>query len=422
MRILYMHQHFTTHHGFTGNRSYEFAKVLTSRGHEVYMICSGIDNEPRLTLPRGRLWSEVEIDGIHCIPIAAAIANPLKITAQGGYRRMLSFLHFSRLAGQVGQKLPKPDIVFASHTPLPIGLAGISLGRYFSVPFVFEVRDLWPDALINLGALKNPLAIWWMRRMERKIYRAAQHIVALSPGMKAGIMRSGIADEKITVIPNAADLDLFSPAVDRQWGRDRLQLGQRFAAIYFGGMGMANGLEYVVEAARVLQDRGRKDIVCVLHGGGGQRSMLEQRAAEYGLQNLVFSDPIPDKSAVAKLVAACNVCMTIYRASKEHTWSPNKMFDGLAAGKPVIVNVPGWLREVIEGNGCGYGVDPERPIDLADALERLADDPDGCQQMGANSRRLAESEFARHKLAMRLERVFEDVLACRSPQPHGTSL
>lgn len=414
-----MHQHFTTRHGFTGNRSYEFSKVLTGRGHEIYMICSGIDNEPRLTLPPGKVWDQVELDGIHCVPIAAALANPLKITAQSGYRRMLSFLHFARLAGQVGKHLPRPDVVFASHTPLPIGLAGITLSRHFQVPFVFEVRDLWPDALINLGALRNPLAIWWMRRMERKIYRAADHIVALSPGMKEGVVRGGVSPDKVTVIPNAADLDLFSPDLDRQWGRERLGLGDRFAAIYFGGMGMANGLEYVIEAARVLRDRGADHIVLVLHGGGGQRSLLQQRVQEWGLENVIFSDPIPDKAQVARLVAACDACMTIYRASKEHTWSPNKMFDALAAGRPVLINVPGWLGSVIEGNDCGYSVDPDRPAHLADALERLAGDPQLCAQMGQRSRQLAETEFARAKLAVQLEKVWKRVVAERTGASHA---
>ena len=126
----------------------------------------------------------------------------------------------------------------------------MELSRYFGVPFVFEVRDLWPEALVNVGALNNPAAIWWLRRMARRIYREADHIVALSPGMKEGIVRTGIAAEKVTVIPNASDLDLFRPGLDGSASRERLGLGKRFAAIYFGAMGLANGLEYVIEAAK----------------------------------------------------------------------------------------------------------------------------------------------------------------------------
>ena len=408
-----MHQHFQTRRGYTGNRSYEFSKCLIGDGHQITMICSGIQNEPQLTVPTGRDYFETEVDGIHVVPIAAALANPLIVTRLSGYRRMMQFMHFARLATRVGRRLPRPDIVLASHTPLTIGLSGMELAKHFDVPFVFEVRDLWPQALINLGVLKNPLAIWWLRRMEHKIYRAADHIVALSPGMKAGVVSAGIPDDQVTVITNASDLDLFRPDVPAEPGRERLGLGDRFAAIYFGGMGVANGLDYVVEAARVLQRRGNDRIALVLHGNGGQRSHLEEMVRRFGLNNVVFSDPVPDKAVVAQLVAACNVCMTIYRATEEHTWSPNKMFDALSAGKPVLVNVPGWLTDVLEDNQCGRGLSPGHPEELANALEELANSPEQCRQMGKNARSLAEREFGREQLARRLASVLEQAIQQR---------
>ena len=148
-------------------------------------------------------------------------------------------------------------------------------------------------------------------------------------------------------------------------------------------MGLANGLEYAIEAARVLRDGGHDRIVLVLHGGGGRRSELERLAAHYELSNVIFSDLVPDKSAVAKIVAASDVCMTIYAATdKEQSWSPNKMFDALAAGRPVLINVPGWLGETIEKNGCGRFVDPRRPKALADGLRDLADHPGTLRRNG----------------------------------------
>ena len=390
MHILYLHQHFTTRRGYTGNRSYEFSKFLLQQGHQVTMICSGVENEPRLTLSPNELYREVDIEGIHCVPIQAANANPLTITGQSGFQRMLGFLKFVRVAKKVGRQLSKPDVVFATHTPLTIGLAGLDLAQHFGVPHVFEVRDLWPQALINLGVLKNPFVIAWMRWMERKIYRGSKQVVALSPGMKAGVVGTGaISEDRVTMIPNASDIGLFRPDLDRTFGRERLNLGDRVAAIYFGGMGLANNLEYAIEAAKILADRGREDIVVVLHGGGGRKAAHEQQVAELGLHNVLFSDPVPDKEVVAKIVAGCDICLTIYRASKEHTWSPNKMFDALAAGKPVVINVPGWLGETIESNGCGYSVDAENPTALADVLERLADNPDLRAEMGQRSRTLA---------------------------------
>jgi glycosyltransferase involved in cell wall biosynthesis len=410
MHILYLHQYFATRKGMTGTRSYEFARYLVGKGHRVTMITSGLANR-EFSVPEGKQYVEFETEGIDVVAIAAAYNDPQVGTGMSGMQRMFKFYQFAWLACRVGKKLPAPDVVFATHTPLTIGLAGLTLGQYFKVPFVFEVRDLWPEALVNVGALKNPLAIWWLERMAQKIYAGAKHIVALSPGMKEGIVRAGASAEKVTVIPNASDLDLFSPDIDGLAERERLGLKDRFAAIYFGAMGLANGLDYVIEAARILAERGNNKIVLVLHGSGGKRVELEKMANEYELTNVIFSNLVPNKKQVAQIVAGCDVCLTIYRAAKEHSWSPNKMFDALASGKPVLINVPGWLGETIEKNKCGRCLDANNPQMLADVLVELAADPKLCLQMGKNARKLAEREFDRTKLAKRLENVLIEAVS-----------
>jgi glycosyltransferase involved in cell wall biosynthesis len=410
MRILYIHQYFASRKGRTGTRSYEFGRRLVGKGHEVIMLTSGLANAEFPICDR-RLYCEYEADGIRVVSVGGGYNDPHVGTTMSGGRRMREFYRFARAAAQAGKGLEAPDVVLATHTPLTVGLAGMTLSGYFDVPLVFEVRDLWPEALVNVGALTNPAAIWWLRRMARKIYRAAHHIVALSPGMKEGIVRTGVAPETVTVIPNAADLDLFRPDLDGRAPRERLGLGTRFAAIYFGAMGMANGLEYAIEAARILAQRGNRDIVFVLHGSGGKRDDLERLARRYELTNVVFSALVPDKEKVARLVAGCDACLTIYRASREHTWSPNKMFDALAAGRPVLINVPGWLGETIEKNECGRYVDPERPEALADALDELSKDPDLCRRMGRSARALAERQFDRRILAAQMEDVLKNAVS-----------
>lgn len=409
MNILYLHQYFATRKGMTGTRSYEFARRLVGKGHSVTMITSGLANQ-EFSVPPGRQFVESECEGIRVIAIAAGYNDPNAGTGMNGWQRMLKFYQFAWLATRIGKSLPKPDVVFATHTPLTIGLVGLVLGRHFDVPFIFEVRDLWPDALVNVGALKNPVAIWWLRRMAMTIYAGAKHIVALSSGMKEGVVRAGVQAEKITVIPNGCDLDLFSPDVDGSAARERLGLGGKFAALYFGAMGLSNGLEYAIEAARILAERGKNNIVLILHGNGGKRPDLEKMAHQYKLTNVIFSDPAPGKEHMAQIVAASQVCLTIYRATKEHTWSPNKMFDALAAGRPVLINVPGWLGETIKNNQCGRCLDPSRPEALADALEELAADPQLCRRMGENARALAEREFAREKLTDLLESVLSEAI------------
>jgi glycosyltransferase involved in cell wall biosynthesis len=410
MHILYLHQYFATRKGMTGTRSYEFARYLVGKGHRVTMMTSGLANR-EFPVPEDKQYAEFETEGIRVVAIAAAYNDPQVGTGMSGTQRMLKFYQFAWLACRIGKKLPAPDVVFATHTPLTIGLAGLTLGPYFKVPFVFEVRDLWPDALVNVGALKNPLAILWLERMAKKIYAGAKHIVALSPGMKEGIVRAGVPADKVTVIPNASDLDLFNSDIDGSVERRRLGLGDKFAAIYFGAMGLANGLDYVIEAARILTKRGNDKIIFVLHGSGGKRAELEKMTSEYELTNVIFSNLVPDKEQVARIVAGCDVCMTIYRATKEHTWSPNKMFDSLAAGKPVLINVPGWLGETIENNNCGRYIDANNPQMLAEVLVELAANPELCKQMGKNARELAEREFARIKLADRLENVLIEAVS-----------
>ena len=404
MHILYLHQYFATRNGSTGTRSYEFARHLVNKRHRVTMMTSGLANR-EFPVSKGDQYAEFETEGINIVAIAAGYNDPNVGTGLSGRRRMLQFHHFAKLAGLVGRILPKPDVVLATHTPLTIGLAALALRRAFDVPFVFEVRDLWPDALVNVGALKNPLAIWWLRRMAKKIYAGADHIIALSPGMKEGIVRAGVPTEKVTMIPNACDLDLFRPDLDGSPARKRLGLNGQFTAIYFGAMGFANGLEYAIEAARILAERGRDHIALVLLGDGGQKAELEKLARDYELKNVVFCDPVAGKAEVARIVSGCQACLTLFRASRENTWSPNKLFDSLAAGKPVLINVAGWLGETIENNHCGRCLDPGRPQELADALEELADNPERCRRMGENARALAERRFARGLLADRFERV-----------------
>jgi len=405
MHILYLHQYFATRKGTTGTRSYEFARYLAGKGHRVTMMTSGLANR-EFPVPEGKKYAEFETEGIRVAAIAAAYNDPQVGTGMSGPQRMFKFYQFAWLACRIGKNLPAPDVIFATHTPLTIGLAGLTLGQYFKVPFVFEVRDLWPEALVNIGALKSRPVIWWLERMAKKIYAGAKHIIALSPGIKEGILRTGVPADKVTVIPNASDLDLFSPDIDGSAERQRLGLTDKFAAIYFGAMGLANGLEYVIEAARILAERRSNNIILVLLGSGGKRPELEKLAKEYELKNVIFSDPASDKEKLAQIVAGCDVCLTIYRAAKEHTWSPNKMFDALAAGKPVLINVPGWLDETIEKNNCGRCLDANRPETLADALQELAANPELCRQMGKNARELAEREFDRTKLA----NLFENVL------------
>lgn len=369
------------------------------------MITSGLSN-PEYPVVDGEVVTEYDVDGIRLLSIRAGYNDARAGTGMPGWKRMLGFHQFAWSAAKVGKALDSPDIIFATHTPLMVGLSGVLLRRHFGVPFVFEIRDLWPEALVNIGVLRSRMIIAYLNKMSGFLYRTADHLSAASPGMKEGILQYGIPDEKVTVVTNASDLEMFGAHVDGAGERERLGIGSRFAVIYFGAHGKANGLDYVLDAAAELKRRGRTNIALVLHGDGGTKLELQERAQREGLDNVVFSDPVPSKKQMSEIVAACDACMTIYRASKEVTWSPNKLFDALAAEKPVLVNVPGWLGQTVEDNECGYMTHPTDANTLVDAVERLEADRDLCARVSKNSRRLAEDVFARDKQAAKLEAVF----------------
>lgn len=405
MHILYIHQYFITPEVQGGTRSYEFSTFLQSKGHQVTMITSGLLN-PQFPVVSGQSYTQYSCEGVTVIAVRGGFNDARQGTSLSGYMRMFKFFQFARAARKAGKKVQKPDIVFATHTPLTVGYAGEYLAHYFKVPFVFEVRDLWPEALVNIGVLKNPFAISVLKRMAHRFYHSADHLIALSPGMKNGIIQYGIPENKISVIPNSSDNNIFQPDVKPELGDLKNKIGNRSSAIYFGAMGKANGLDYVLDAARILKKENNDKIVFVLHGAGSEKDRLQKETKEDELNNVIFNDPVEHKQELAKIVSGCDVCLTIYNAQKEQSWSPNKMFDSLAAGKPVIINVGGWLGDTIENNKCGFQTSPKAPEELAEAIKKLEKNQKLVEEMGQNSRRLAEEKFDRKKLADKLEKVF----------------
>jgi len=362
-----------------------------------------------------RSASSQDIDGIDVVEVPAGYSDYFRGTTLGRFARILAFFKFALASSVTVLRLPKPDVVFATSTPLTIGIPALLASKYHRVPLVFEVRDLWPEAPIQMGVLRSSFMIWCARWLERTIYANSAHVVALSPGMREGIIATGVSPTCVSMIPNASDLDVFSPAVDGAACRDRLGLNGHFICSYFGAMGEANDLTQVVEAADLLDKRGVNDVRFVLHGAGKRRPELEAFCRDRKLTNVVFSDPVPDKHVIASLAAASDVCMTIYKnVSILYTCSPNKLFDTFAAGRPAIVNSPGWLRELVEEHEAGLYVHPDDPAHLAERILFLRDHPETTQAYGRNARLLAEQHFDRNILAAQLLAIFEGTISSRS--------
>ncbi|MDQ3434663.1 MAG: glycosyltransferase family 4 protein [Actinomycetota bacterium] len=401
MRILYLHQFFKTREEAGGTRSYELARHLVGSGHEVVILTAAAGPSP----------ARRTVDGIRVVEIGGASTDYAAATAQGYSRRMAGFARFAAAATLAAVRAERPDVVLATSPPLTIALPGIAAATLHRAPLVFEVRDLWPEAPIQMGALRNPIAQRVARASERAVYRFARHVVALSPGMRDGVVAAGVEPDRVTLVPNASDLDLFSPDLDPGDLRARLGLEGKFVCSYFGTMGEANDLSQVVEAASVLQERRENGVAFVLQGEGKRRGAIEAAVGRRNLDNVVLL-PAAGKASAARLAAASDACMTIFKdVPILATNSPNKLFDTFAAGRAAIVNTDGWQRELVEGNAAGVYARGGDPAHLAEQVLWLRDHPEETAAYGRNARVLAETRFDRRMLADRMCEVLERAAA-----------
>jgi len=410
MRVLYLHQYFATRGRSTATRSYELARRLVERGHQVTIVSRDTRalEHDRSERPKGRFVARETVDGIDVVYIAMPYSNFMSTPA-----RIASFAGFTVAAAVAGLALPRPDVVFATSTPLTIGIPGLAVSRLKGVPFVFEIRDLWPAVPVQLGALRSRLLLQAAERLELLLYREARRVVVLSEGSAESLVERGVPAGKLVFIPNASALDLFRPDVTDAGFRERLGLEGRFVALYTGAMGRANGLAQLVDAAAALQAAGEDAVAFVCIGDGAERPRQQARAAALGLRNVRFLDPVP-KHELAGIVGAADVTLTLFAPYPVlQTNSPNKFFDSLAAGRPAIVNLDGWLRRLVEENAAGAYVPAGDGPGLAATLAALAREPLAVQHMSHNARALAEREFDRDKMADRLARALESAVTDR---------
>ncbi len=377
------------------------SRKLIEAGHSVSMIC-GVNSATEHVLEHSERVNEFEVDGIRVHCIAERYANKM-----GFFRRLWAFGAFARTAARVVGDL-KADLVFATSTPLSVGIPGMKGARRLRVPFVFEVRDLWPEVPIAIGVLKSRPLIWYSKRLERQIYRAAQRIIALSPGMKEGIARTGFPSDKITMVPNGCDLDLFLPD-DAPLDDARFGDKDDFRLVFCGAHGLANGLDAVLDAAAVLRKRGVRGIKFVFIGDGGQRERLMERARSEKLDELTVWVKFIPKIELARILPRMEVGLMILRNLPAFYFgtSPNKFFDYIASGIPVLNNYPGWVAGMIEEHQCGRVVPPDDPEAFADAVLALRERRGELPAMGRNGRKLAEAEFGREKLGARFVETLE---------------
>lgn len=400
MRVLYLHQYFNTPDMPFGTRSYEMAKRLAAAGHDVQVITA--DRSPSSDGPRWRV-SEHEGFTVHWVKVPYS-------DRQAFSRRLLAFLAFALLAASRAVSL-KADVLFATSTPLTIAIPGVVASRLQRIPMVFEVRDLWPEVPIALGVLKDPVSKWLAKALERSAYRNSRYVVALAPGMGEGVVRAGYPSDRVVIVPNGCDMDLFG-ADDSDVSRVRAEhewLGDRPMILYAGAIGIVNGVDYMVRMAHVARnlDSGVRFVVV---GTGKMADAVQALAAELEVldQNFFMMGPLP-KREVPAWMAASTISIALLTGPRE-VWkdsTSNKFFDALAAGKPVANNFDGWSARIAEQAGAGLMLDPASPEDAAALLCARVRDEEWLGEAGRASSRLGAERFCRDDLASEFIKTLE---------------
>jgi glycosyltransferase involved in cell wall biosynthesis len=399
MHILLIHQAFASLDEPGGTRHYEFARLLAARGHRVTVIASPVSYITGLHSAPGSSPKEPATEGVEILRAPVYAAHHKSFV-----HRILAFVSFMLSSFWIGLRVKHVDVVWGTSPPIFQGATAWALARVKRAHFLFEVRDLWPQFAIAVGVLQNPVLIRASQWLERFLYSHADRLLVNSPGFVEHVRARGARN--VELVPNGADPSMFDPSNDGQEFRQEHALGQKYLALYAGAHGMSNDLDVVLDAAGLLTDR---NIQIVFLGDGKEKPALQARAQALGLTNVTFVASIP-KGEMPDALAAADACIAILKPLDEYkTTYPNKVFDYMAAGRPVVLAIDGVIRQVVEAAGCGIFAEPGSPGALAEAICRLAERPDEGRRMGRRGRAYLEENFSREKVADRLVTVFEEM-------------
>ncbi len=378
-KIIYIHQYFKTPEEGGAIRSYHIASGLIDQNIQVEMITS--HNKSR--------YEFKIIDGIHVHYLPIRYSNSFSNT-----RRIQAFIRFALAAIHQIKKCEKPDRIYATSTPLTVGIIALYAKWIKKISYIFEVRDLWPEAPIQLGIIKSPFTKWISRRLEKTIYQNANKIIALSPGIRQGILKQH-SKAKIFEIPNMADMDFFYEKSSKNYKK------RDFVISYFGAFGQLNHLDFILDLAKHCQSA-NFPIRFFLVGEGAKKREIEQTATQLNLKNTQILDH-NNRNGIRDLMKTTDACITSFLdVPVLETNSPNKFFDGLAAGKLSIVNIRGWLKQLIEEYRCGIFVDPGHPERFPDQIRPFMENNQLLVSYQENALKLAKEKFSKNILVAKV--------------------
>ena len=407
MRILYLSQYFPPEAGATQTRAYEMAHNWIQLGHSVTMLTE-FPNHPSGIIPpqyKRKFFERSFLDGIEVIRVWVK-ASPVK-----NFRnRILFYLSymFNALIAGIFLTRGRYTLIYATSPPLFVGGAALVLSYLKRIPMVFEVRDLWPDSAVALGELSNSRAISWATKLENACYRKAIQVIVVTHGIYNCLIQRGISPDKLFVLPNGANIDMFKfNPEERERIRSELELDGRFIVIYAGIHGLAQGLETIIETARVLQVYPTIHILLV--GDGPKKSELLSLAKEYNLPNITLLPEKPREQIPAYLSAADVALVPLRKAEIFKGALPSKIFDAWACKRPVFLSIDGEARELVETIHAGVFVPPEEPNKLAEAIINMMNSPKELDSMGENGCAYTKQYHSRKALAEILISYIENI-------------
>ncbi len=395
MHMLLIHQSFVLPSEPGGTRHYEFARYLAQHGHQFTIVASDLNYQTGQRVVDGT--KPVEDDDIEGVRIRRASTYPA--LHRSFVWRVAAFLSFMVTSVLTAWRAGPVDLVIGTSPPIFQAVSAWLVSRLRRCPFLLEIRDLWPEFAIDMGVLTNPLLIGLSRWLERYLYAQAAHIVVNSPAYRNYLIERGIADSKISLIPNGVAPDMFSVLADQGKMRDEWGIDQdAFIVTYTGALGPANDIDTILKAASNLSPD--ESIHILLVGDGKARAQLEQQARRLGLCNVTFLGSRP-KTEIPEILAASDACLaTLKDIPMFRTTYPNKVFDYMAAGRPTILAIDGVIREVMEAAGGGCYVPPGDADALAEAIRQLGQNPGQAQAMGAAARVYVTEHFNRQRHAV----------------------
>ena len=407
MRIIFFSHYFPPEGNAPASRIYQNCRRWVRQGHDVTVVTCAPNSPDGVVYDgyKNRLFSREEIDRIAVVRVWTYIA-----ANKGTVRRIANYVSYMVSAAFFSLFLRKPDVVIATSPQFFCGWAGAIYGLLRHVPFILEVRDIWPESIVTVGAMRQGRLLRILEWLELKLYALARHIVTVGDGYRGRLLERGVADDRISIVTNGLDLEMFTSREPDPELIERWNLSGKFVCSYVGTIGMACGLDVTLRAGRILKEKGRDDVVFLLVGSGAVREDLEKQVREQGLDNIILTGRL-DKSLMPGVLSITNACLIHLKKSNLFaTVMPSKIFEAAGMRRAIILGIEGAAADLVKRANAGICIEPDNEEELVAAVERLSADTELCSSYGQAGHEYTVKNFNCDDLAQDYVKVIEQVI------------